>query len=948
MSFTPDESKLIFAVHKSERDIGILDLESFEITSTLRGHTNSIYSLALSPDGRHLASSTYKKELFVWRREGDSYEIASRFSDLKSNVAKIAFSPGSDYLAGAHYDDTISVWKLSEQGYSPHQHLAPKQYYGNTGYLHGLAFSPDGAWLAAGLRSELTLWKLQEDRYEPAQVVPDAVSSTIWSAAFSPDGLYLACGIGRGIVQLWRLRDGEWLAEEKVDGVQDYVRDLAFSPDGRRLAAASSGKNTVIFWELQGIGADPLFSLSGLTGSPYSKAQKAIIGAASSSDILNGLDADLLEPRDEFETDEEFEARQGRLRAQALLGLQRFTEQRYGVEQRRLAEGRFEISVPLEGLLSYDVGTESYTLEFMRTKGVIAIPRSEARTLKRGWQEAEIRIDKRIGQNGVSFEYDRFSLVHPANNKRYDISLKENPFLAVVGAAKSTEEYRIGPQLILRNLELRGIMPAFYRYYDRHPIGGVRVVNTGSTPIEGLRISMMIPRYMDNPKPCRVQERLAAGEKAEAELFVLLTNEVLEISEGDTVAGLVRVEYTVGGRKHEGEIPISVSLYDRNAVTWDDDRRVAAFVTAKDPAVLKYAKRIAGMARVPSSKALNQNMLHAMKLYEAMRASRLSYVIDPSTPYTEFSKNSDRVDFLQFPRQTLEYRAGDCDDLSVLYNTLLESVGVKTAFITVPGHIFTAFSLDMDAGLVKKLFDNPDSLLLMGGTAWVPVETTALDEGFLKAWEHGLRQWREHAENNEAAFFTTADAWKLFQPVSFGGAYDISLPDESVVTESFLRQLNAFRDQQIYAGEKKLLERIEETGGNARLINRLGLLYSRYGLYDNALQQFTRVLEKESYLPALMNRGNVYSVLGELGDAQAAYEAAARADPNNARVLIALTRIYVSAGDMLKAREAYTRLKALSPELARKFPLLETDAGQAGRASELGGEPSEVFQWEWE
>ena len=50
----------------------------------------------------------------------------------------------------------------------------------------------------------------------------------------------------------------------------------------------------------------------------------------------------------------------------------------------------------------------------------------------------------------------------------------------------------------------------------------------------------------------------------------------------------------------------------------------------------------------------------------------------------ELDKNA--VDFLQFPRQTLVYGAGDCDDISILYNSLLESVGIRTAFITIPGH----------------------------------------------------------------------------------------------------------------------------------------------------------------------------------------------------------------------------------------------------------------------
>jgi transglutaminase-like putative cysteine protease len=34
------------------------------------------------------------------------------------------------------------------------------------------------------------------------------------------------------------------------------------------------------------------------------------------------------------------------------------------------------------------------------------------------------------------------------------------------------------------------------------------------------------------------------------------------------------------------------------------------------------------------------------------------------------------------------YRAGDCDDLSILYCSLLEAIGIRTAFVTIPGHIF--------------------------------------------------------------------------------------------------------------------------------------------------------------------------------------------------------------------------------------------------------------------
>lgn len=37
--------------------------------------------------------------------------------------------------------------------------------------------------------------------------------------------------------------------------------------------------------------------------------------------------------------------------------------------------------------------------------------------------------------------------------------------------------------------------------------------------------------------------------------------------------------------------------YNRNAITRDNDRKVAAFVTAKDPAVMKFSKNTAVLIR---------------------------------------------------------------------------------------------------------------------------------------------------------------------------------------------------------------------------------------------------------------------------------------------------------------------------------------------------------------
>ncbi len=213
------------------------------------------------------------------------------------------------------------------------------------------------------------------------------------------------------------------------------------------------------------------------------------------------------------------------------------------------------------------------------------------------------------------------------------------------------------------------------------------------------------------------------------------------------------LDYTYKERELKKTLVESIRLFDRNAITWDDDRKAAAFVTSKDPVVLKFTKNVAGIVRERSKTNVNLNLKIAIGLFESVRLYGISYVIDPKTPYAVFSKDSTSLDFLQFPRQTMVYKAGDCDDLSVLYCALLESVGIETAFITAPGHIFMAFSLGISEEDARKTFSNPDEFIYENEQVWVPVEITLFKEGFLKAWQTGAREWRKYNPGGETGFF---------------------------------------------------------------------------------------------------------------------------------------------------------------------------------------------------
>ena len=131
----------------------------------------------------------------------------------------------------------------------------------------------------------------------------------------------------------------------------------------------------------------------------------------------------------------------------------------------------------------------------------------------------------------------------------------------------------------------------------------------------------------------------------------------------------------------------SIRLYDRHAVTWDDDRKVSAYVTYKDPKIINVAKALARTAK-DAGIAVDTNLSIAMALHESLRSYGMTYVIDPTTPFAEFSQNTMAVDYIQFPRNTLHYKSGDCDDLSILYASLLQAVGINTRFVFISGHVY--------------------------------------------------------------------------------------------------------------------------------------------------------------------------------------------------------------------------------------------------------------------
>ena len=291
-------------------------------------------------------------------------------------------------------------------------------------------------------------------------------------------------------------------------------------------------------------------------------------------------------------------------------------------------------------------------------------------------------------------------------------------------------------------------------------------------------------------------------------------------------------------------------------MTWDDNRKAAAFVTSKDPGVLNFARGVK-LHHSKEGRSICDNLQSAIAFHEALNLYGLDDTPNPKTPYKQVSKQKDAVDFLQFPKETFQYKAGDCSDISILYGSLFEAVGIDAAFITIPGHIFIAFDSGLEPGQAPKELIPQSQFIAYKNKAWIPIEITSIHDGFVSAWQLGAKEWAENKAAGQVGFYPISEAWNAYQPVGLPGAdVVVSVPQSDAILRSYLAETQKYLDAALSPAVAKLQERIQN-GGAVAAMNSLGVLYAKYGQNAKAEQQFKQVLAKKSYLPAILNMGHL-------------------------------------------------------------------------------------------
>ena len=488
------------------------------------------------------------------------------------------------------------------------------------------------------------------------------------------------------------------------------------------------------------------------------------------------------------------------------------------------------------------------------------------------------------------------------------------------------------------DVEVDPLYPSLYKYYDSAAVGSLAIQNRERFPVSNLSVELFVPQYMERAKPSSGPKRLEPGGAGHFDLYALLSEDVLQVTENTPVAAEIHVTYDLNGKQRSFSTTKSLLINNRNAMVWDDDRKAGAFVGTSEEEVLRFAKMIGNLVQALGAGAVNRNMRTAMAVFDGLASYGVGYVIDPNTPsYEQTSVDAELTDFLQYPTQTLTYKGGDCDDLSILYASLLESLGVETAFITVPGHIFPAFSLDMKPEVARRAFANSDLLIYREGQTWLPVEITGIDGSFIDAWRTGAGEWTKAAKNEQGKFYPVHECWQQYGSTSLpkSGA-PLALPSADAFRGRIEGDMRNLAQLEMSPQLERLREQLRTSSNPNPVKNRMGVLYARYGFMDEAQQLFEQLAGGSGYLPALLNLANIHYLQKRLPEAEELYARVQRASPDNDVALLGLARISYDRGQSALVNRYYSELKQKNPELGAEFAYLSGSSDSTARASNAG------------
>ncbi|MBC8043169.1 MAG: tetratricopeptide repeat protein [Rhizobacter sp.] len=481
----------------------------------------------------------------------------------------------------------------------------------------------------------------------------------------------------------------------------------------------------------------------------------------------------------------------------------------------------------------------------------------------------------------------------------------------------------------MRDLVIEDLFPSLYRNYADvtvQPVGEVILLNNTARPINGASLTVFVSKLMENPSPQQVGTLVGLTSNT-VRLSALFDESILLNSEDKKMQVTVKLKYTSEGKPREVEKSATFTLHGRNAITWKDKRRLSAFISPASDAIVDFSKRIDVAFRSAPTYGMNKLILKAAQVYTTLGKSGFVYSPDPKVSFAVASSQTDVLDYLQYPAETLVRKSGDCDDLVAVYSGILESSGIETAYIDVPGHVLMAFVSEIEPSELDAAGLDPKDVIVAYNKVWIPVETTLLGtQEFMTAWKSGAeRYYKELAAKHFPELVPMSDARKVYQPSSYvPKGFAATVPTGKAFDDAYVQQIYALLNKTTNTVQRELEVRRAAEPQNVYVRNKLATLYAKAGSLDKSETLLKEALALSPESASLHNNlGNLYSRKGNAAQAIAEYLKSLEFDASDAEVYINLAKAQVAAGDKFSAKKSFEKAVQLKSEMAGLYGYLK-------------------------
>jgi small GTP-binding protein len=235
VAVTPDGRTVVSG--SSDKTLKVWDLETGQCRATFEGHTDTVLDVAITPDGRTVVSGSDDHTLKVWDIATGQCRVT--FEGHTGQVWGVAVTPDGRTVVSDSVDNTLKVWDL-ETG------QCRVTFEGPTGWGHGVAVTPDGRTVVSGSYDDKTL-KVWDIATGKCHATFEGHTDEVLAVAVTPDGKTVVSGSWDNTLKVWDLETGQCRAT--FEGHTDTVWSVVVTPDGKTAISGSRDK-TLKVWDI--------------------------------------------------------------------------------------------------------------------------------------------------------------------------------------------------------------------------------------------------------------------------------------------------------------------------------------------------------------------------------------------------------------------------------------------------------------------------------------------------------------------------------------------------------------------------------------------------------------------------------------------------------------------------------------------------------------------------